>query len=542
MNKIIHRTQQFIFARQTSMISSTIILSTMMIVARFFGFLRYRILTGYFSVTELDIYFAAFRIPDLIFEVLITGALTTSLIPFFIKYKNNKEELSNNISSIINFISFALFILIVILMIFASPLMRLITPGFSEAKIRQVIFFSRVLLVGQLPFLVVGNFITGISQARKRFLIPALAPLIYNIAIIVVTALFAQSFHLEAPILGVIVGAFLFFVIQLPIIVVADFEYRVVIHKSKALWQFFRVAIPRIFTVITAQIEATVDLSLSSLVGSGSYAIFYLAQHLQLFPVSVIGIAFGQASLPYLTEIYQEKNPEDFKEIISESLLNLMYFTIPITAFFIFARTPLVRIFFGGNKFDINATNLTAISLSLFSLSLPFHAVYYFLTRCFYAVFDSRTPFYISIFSIALNAILSLYFILVLHLNVAALSLAFSIAMNTSVIILFIKLHKKLKGFHLRAMAFETSKMILASTIAAFIGFGFQRLLDGLIFDTSRTLNVFLLLISTATCHFLVYLFLSWVFNIREAYLIAKMLTRAKEYHRKIFEVYKGVE
>lgn len=529
-------------AKQTSMVSSTLVLSAMIIVARLFGFVRYYILTNFFDVHMLDIYFAAFKIPDFVFEILISGALTTTLIPFFIKYQKDKEALGRNISSIINFITLSLFILIAILIVIMPYIMFLITPGFDAEKTAVVVYLSRVLLIGQLPFLVIGNFLTGISQARKRFLIPALAPTIYNIAIIFITVLFSDKIQLVAPIAGVIVGAFLFFIIQLPVILYAEFDYAFVIKKTKVLWEFFRVAVPRIFTVMAGQIEATIDLSMATLTGSGSYAMYYLAQHLQLLPVSVIGIAFGQASLPYLSEMYENNNIEELKKIIISSILNLFFFLIPISAFFVFARTPMIRIFFGGNKFSIEDTNLTALILTHFAFSVPFHSIYYFLTRCFYAFFDSRTPFYISVFSIALNAVLSLIFILVLHLPVWSLALAFSTSMNISVLLLMLQLQKKLGKIDFKLLASSSFKMISASLISSLIAYGVYKLLDELIFDTTRTLNVYLLLATIASVHFVIYLFLAWLFNIKEFYLIAKMIIKAKEYQRKIFEVYTGVE
>lgn len=529
-------------AKQTSMVSSTLVLSAMIIIARLFGFLRYYILTNFFNVHTLDVYFAAFKIPDLVFEILISGALTTTLIPFFIKYQKEKDSLSNNISSIINFITIALFSLILILIIMMPYIMFLITPGFSEEKTQMVIYLSRILLIGQLPFLVVGNFLTGISQARKRFLIPALAPIIYNIAIIIITVAFSPTMHLQAPVLGVIFGAFLFFIIQLPVIFYAEFDYKLVIKKTKVLWDFFRVAVPRVFTVMAGQIEATIDLSLATLTGSGSYAMYYLAQHLQLLPVSVIGIAFGQASLPYLSEMYENNNIEEFKKIIISSILNLFFFLIPISAFLIFARTPIIRIFFGGDQFSIDDTNLTALILTHFVFSIPFHSIYYFLTRCFYAFFDSRTPFYISVFSIGLNAVLSLIFILVLHLPVWSLALSFSISMNISVLFLMIKLQKKLGPMDFKLLTLSTLKMMAAALLSACVAYGVYKLFDELIFDTTRTINVYLLLGTIAFIHFVLYLFLAWLFNVKEFYIIVKMIVKAKEYQRKIFEVYTGVE
>jgi len=375
MKKFLNKTTQLIFAQQGGMFSSAFILATMIVLSRLFGFLRYRILAGYFNKSQLDIFFASFRIPDLVFEILITGAFTSSFIPIFIRYQKNKKDLEENISSIFNLITIFLFFFILIIFFLLPFIIPLITPGFDSQKIEQIVLFSQMLLIGQLPFLVFGNFLTGIAQANKTFFITSIAPVIYNIVVIIITYFFANQFGLIAPIIGIIIGAFLFFLIQLPILINLRFDYLFIIKIGQGVKDFFRIVIPRILTVIFTQIDATVDLSLATLLGVGSYTIFYFAQHLQLLPVSVIGIAFGQASLPYLSELYEAKKMDEFKKIIIDSILNLLFLTIPIMGFFIFARTPLVRLFFGGQKFDWDATVNTAITLSYFSLSTHYMIV-----------------------------------------------------------------------------------------------------------------------------------------------------------------------
>ncbi|WP_294880515.1 lipid II flippase MurJ, partial [Sulfurimonas sp. RIFOXYB12_FULL_35_9] len=145
-------------------------------------FLRFRILSGYFNKEELDIFFASFRIPDLIFEILITGALTSTFIPIYVKYKDNKKELSENISSIINLIMIFLTIFVIIVSIFIDRLIPFLTPGYDTLKMEKIINFSRLLLLGQLPFFVMANFLTGIGQANKTFFLSALAPIVYNLS------------------------------------------------------------------------------------------------------------------------------------------------------------------------------------------------------------------------------------------------------------------------------------------------------------------------------------------------------------------------
>lgn len=542
MNKLFLSTKRLILSKQNSIASSAMIVGLMILLSRFFGFLRYRTLANYFDKDSLDIFFASFRIPDIIFEILITGAITSSLIPIFIKYQKNKETLDENISSIINIISLVFLCIIAIIFIFADLIIPFTAPGFSAEKINLIVFFSRILLLSQLPFLVFANFLTGIGQANKTFIISSLAPIAYNIVIILATVFFAPSFHLLAPILGVSAGSAALFLLQAPLLFSSEFVYKPVLKITRGVKEFFRMIVPRVVTVITSQIDATIDLILTSMLGAGSYTIFYLAQHLQLLPVSVIGIAFGQASLPYLSEVFQQKKFEEFKKIIIESIVSIFFLTVPIMSFFIFARTPLIRLFFGGDKFDWDATVQTAFTLSYFSLSIPFHSVYYFLTRCYFAFLDSKTPFLISVFSVILNIILSLLFIYVLKLPVWALGASFSISIFLNVLLLHILLTYKLKGLNNTFLLRESFKILLATFVASFFVWWGMKILDGLILDTTRTINVFLLLVIGGVSYLALFLYLAWLFEIKEISIIRRFLNKAKVYRRKVIEIYTEVE
>lgn len=537
MNKLIQQTRKLFLGAQGGMFSSALILSFMIVVSRIFGFIRIRTLAGYFTKDQLDIFFASFRIPDLVFELLITGALTSSLIPIYIKYQKNEKERREITSSIFNFISLILAICIIVILPFLPLIIPLITPGFPEEKLSEVVTFSRILLLGQLPFLVLGNFFTGIAQARKLFLATAIPPIIYNLSIIVATMLFAPTYGLYAPIIGISVGAVFFAIMQLPIIWDEIVNWRPVFTFHTGVMNFFRVTGPRLLTILVSQIDATIDLTLATLLGSGAYTIFYFAQHLQLLPVSVIGMAFGQASLPYLTEMIESKKKEDFSQIITESLLNILFLTVPIAVYFIFARTPLVRMFFGGEKFDWDATVQTAFLLSYFAISIPLHSIYYLLTRCFYALLDSKTPFYATIIGVIINTILSLGAVLIFHLPVWSLGISFSLSMAIQVSILFFLLQKR-AFFKLMPFLMSLGKITLAAIIAAPIPYVLIKLMDNLLLDTTRTINIFFLLLISAFVYFLLYLFVAWFIGIQELSIIAQLTIKAKEFQKKITEIY----
>jgi putative peptidoglycan lipid II flippase len=537
MNKFLSATNKLLFNKQKNIVSSALILSLMIFLSRLFGFIRYRVFVNYFSKEELDIFFASFRVPDLIFEILITGALTSSFIPVYLKYQKNNKELSINISSIINLIMIVMFIFILVLVLSAGRLIPIITPGLSQEKIGQVIFYTKILLIGQLPFLILGNILTALGQANKLFLITAIAPVIYNLMIIFFTFFFAKFLHLDATILGVIFGALLFLISQLVIVFKIDFSYLIVLKKAAGVIDFIKTSIPRILSSIIAQIDATIDLSLATILGSGNYTIFYFSQHLQLLPISIIGMAFGQASLPYLSEIYNKNNFDDFKKLIRQSILNILYITVPIAFFFIFARTPLVRIFFGGQRFDWSATVVTAITLSYFSLSIPFHSLYYFIVRIFYAILDTKTPFFVGLLTVALNSLISIFFVLVYRFPVWSLAAAFSFSITLNCLILIIFLHKRFKLLFDLSFFKAIFKIVFISFSSSLIAYSLLKLTDRLIIDTSRTINVFFLLTMIFSVFFALYLVQSLIFSVKEVFLLIKLIRKIKEFPKKFFEV-----
>ncbi len=541
MNNIIKKTKKLLFLEQKSIFASALIIGSMIVISRMFGFVRYRVLATMFNKAQLDIYFASFRIPDIIFEILISGALTASFIPIYIKYKKG-DDFYNKLSSIINLLIITLGLAILVSFIFMGQIVKIITPGFNSQQEALVVYYSRILLLGQLPFLIAGNIVTGIAQANKIFFISAISPIFYNLSIIIFTIALAPSIGLLAPIIGVVIGALLFLTIQIPVIKITEFRFKKVLQKSKALIEFIRMVIPRTFTIIVSQIDATVDLSLTTLISTGAYTEFYFAQRLQLLPVSILGMAFGQASLPYLSQMYHEKRIEDLKKVVVNSILNIFFFIIPTSAILIFARTPIVRLFFGGQKFDWDATVKTAVILSYFAISIPMHSIYYFIVRIFYASLDSKTPFYVSLISTTINTVLSLFFVLVLHLQAWSLGLSFTITITFNTLLLLIILIKRLKGLDIKRLVLETLKITLSAFISSIGAYYLMKFLDGIVLNLTNTINVIILLAVTSFVYFSIYIFLAWLVQIEELYLIFKLISKAKTLKQKVIELYLPVE
>lgn len=538
MEKIITATKRIIFHKQKDIFSSAIILSSMFIISRVFGILRTRTFTAYFSKEELGLFFIAFRIPDFVFEVLISGALSAAFIPLFAKYKNNDEKLAKTISTITGFIFLSLFIFTIVILIFLTPLTRLMTPTLTDYEINMVVSISRILLLVQLPLLVAGNILSGIAQASKIFIITALAPALYSLGVIVGTVIFSSTFGIYGPLIGIIIGSVLFFVIQIPIFYTRKLNIAFVSFNRSVLKEFVELFLPRMLAVITTQIDLTIDLTLSSLLGTGPYAIFFFAQQLQLVPITFVGMAFAQASLPYLSDVFSEKRLDEFRRIFVNAILQLAYIIIPISFLFIIARTPLVRLIYGGKKFDWEGTVQTAKTLSYFALSLPFHTIFYFITRAFYATHETKIPFKISAFTVGFNSFLSVFFLLFLHLPVWSLALSFSIAITINVLLLLYYMYKNIGGFDWLKLVVHTCKIYLISFIAALASYFFLKIFDGLVFDTTRTINVFFLLVSVTGFFGCVYLFLSWIFNVEEVYVLTKLIVKMREIRNKVLELF----
>lgn len=537
MENMLKQTGKVFVSRQQGILAAAFLISIMMIVAKVFGLLRFRVFATYFSPAELDVYLASFRIPDFLFETIFAGAIATAFIPIYLKYQDDKEKLSFIISSLINAVLVFILAICVVLIVAMPFIVKLIVPGFSEEQMKDVVLYSRLLLMGQLPFFVAGYFLIGIGQANKVFLPSSLAPILYNISIILATITLAPTYHIFGPIVGVIIGAVIFFIVQFPVLLKSGYRYRLGIKTLQGVKEFAELVAPRTFTVAANQIDVFVDLSLASLIGGGMYTIFYLAQHLMLLPVTVIGYSYGQASLPFLFELYNQKKFEQFKTLITNAILNIFYIAIPLATIIILLRTPIIRLAFGGREFDWAATNLTALTASYFALSLPAHALYYFILRAFYAINDARTPFVVSACSILSNSLLSIVFVLILKLPVWSLALSFAITMSINVLVLLLFMKKKVGGFRLRTLFVQLFKIMAAAAIAGFLSYYLYRFVDGLVLETTTTYSVFVLLVIVSSAFALLYWYVTWLLGLQHIDVMSKIISLGSKYRKKITEI-----
>lgn len=459
------------------------------LVSRLLGIFRDRILAGEFGAGDtLDIYYAAFRIPDLIFNLLVLGALSAGFIPVFTglikkkakeendRYKKYKEawELSNNI---LNFIVLSLLALTAIGIIAAPWIMKVITPGFSQEKLKLTVGLTQIMFLSPL-FLGISSVLGGILQSFKRFFVYSLAPIFYNVGIILGALFLTPRFGVYGLAIGVVLGALMHMLVQLPSVFNLGYRYqRLLDWKDAGFKKIIRMMGPRTMSLAIAQINLVVLTIIASTLKSGSLSVFNLANNLQSFPIGIFGISYAVAAFPTLA--LNAFDREKLKASFSSALRQILFFIIPSTVLLLALRAQIVRVILGSGHFDWEDTIMTIDTLAFFTIGLWAQALIPLLIRVFYARHDSRTPFYIGLFSVFINIGLSLWLpkIIIckvllspfggvsacLPLGVAGLALAFSISSIINFILLWILLRMEVGSLDGKRIFISTAKLSLAA-------------------------------------------------------------------------------
>ncbi|MDP1538939.1 MAG: lipid II flippase MurJ, partial [bacterium] len=264
--------RDLIFSRQADILSAAFVLGASVLASRFLGLVRDRVLAHYFGSEEIALYFAAFRLPDTLFEILILGALSSAFIPTFIAYiSRKKEEEAWRVAGVMMNLSLLVFLVLAALVFaFAVPFSSFLAPGFSTADISLMASLTRILLATQ-GFFVLSFFLTGVLKSYQRFLVPALAPIFYNLAIIAGAVFFAGRAGIYAPAWGAVLGALLHLAVQVPLAVRLGFRPAISLNVfHPGVRKIFRLAAPRVLELAFLQILKASDLFFASLITTAS--------------------------------------------------------------------------------------------------------------------------------------------------------------------------------------------------------------------------------------------------------------------------------
>lgn len=520
-----------LFRKQTNILSAAFVIALAYLVSKVVGLIRLRLMIGYYSIDEVGLFMASFRLPNTVFDLIVLGALTLAFIPVFTSYLNRDGKEAQKMASIIlNFSCLSAFGIGIILAIFAEPVVRFITPGLTSSQVQNVVPLTRIMLLGQILPLVVGNFFTGIIQSNKRFLIPALAPVVYNFGIIAGIVFLSPTLGLYGAVWGVVLGAVLFMVIQIPLIIKLGFSYSFSFNfRNTGAKKVLALFVPRLFGLSVNQINYTALLALSSLFGARGITVFSLAQILAQTPVGMFAQTISQAALPTLAE---EKEKADklaaFKKTFFDSFYQILFLVLPVAAILIVLRIPVVRLVYGAPQFDWPTTVDTGRTLAFMGVGLIAESLTILLIRAFYALEDSKTPVLVGALASASGIGLATYLIVFQHQPIWMMAAALAVGDGLLVMILFVLLCRRLGEISFAQAVFPGLKMTVAAIITGISLYVPLKLLDQLVFDTTRVLPLMLLTGTATMIGLSVYLFLTWVFDINELQAFLALLARVR--------------
>lgn len=529
-NKFLQNSKIVFFRRQTNILSAAVILMVMIFASAFLGLIRDRLLAGgFFSAGQqwqLDVYFASFRIPDMLFQVLIMGTLSAAFIPVFSEYLTNNEKEAYEFSASILNIGLIIYLAVtVVVFIFARPIAELMTQ-LDLTQLNLMVNLMRILLIAQ-TFFVVSNFFTGILQSNQRFLLPAAAAVLYNLGIIFGIVVLTPKLGIYGPVIGVVFGAMLHGLIQLPAVSKLGFKFnwRFNFHHP-GVKRVGHLMIPRTLSFALDQINLNVAVYIATYLTAGSLALYNFAQHLNNLPVSLFGLTIGQAALPSLARA-ANSNKENFRHLFVDSLHQVLYLSLPASIMLLVLRIPAVRLAFGAKAFPWGATILTGQIVGIMAISIFAQAVIELFIRSFYALQDTATPLILKTVTAIVNVFLSFWLVFSMQMGILGLALAISLTNFLQAILLYIFLALRVDHLFEREVIMPMVKIFGATILAGLFLWLPMRFLDRYLLDTTRTINLIVLIVIVFLLSGGVYLLCSLIFKVEQ---LASFLTILKRF------------
>ncbi|MDO4611650.1 MAG: murein biosynthesis integral membrane protein MurJ [Candidatus Saccharibacteria bacterium] len=509
--------------------NAAIVLASSTLVSALLGLFRDRLLNSYYLgtyPTGIDAYTAAFTIPDFMFFILTSGALSVSFIPVFNQRlgAGNKKSAWELSSSLINLLALISLVVSVLIMIFADPLIRyIVSPGLDESGMILAINMTRVIALN--PFLFsIATVLTSIQQAVGRFVFYAFAPAIYNIGIIIGITCFTGGINLfgveifEGGIMGVAIGVILGAVMQLIVALIGlfglGFDYDFKIYwRNQGFRSILKLLPARSMDQGIDYVNSIVNTNLSSRMGAGAVRSFNQASALHHMPVNLIGVAISTAFFPKLTEELNDGDRTEFYKTFRKALRTIIWIALPVAAIAFFARGYVVSFISNIGNNDSNGT--IASVLGTLVIAIFARSVFHIASRGFYACQDTKTPFIVSIVAIGATILMSIGFYLA-GWGVDGLGLAQSLGAVLEIVVLLGILQKRSNGKILnKEFGGVFLRMLFATFIASCVAFSMTKFIPLMATDNSLVITIpkFCIIASVSV---LSYLIASFFLNIDE--------------------------
>ncbi len=371
---------------------------------------RDRLLAHQFGASiELDLYYTAFRIPDVLYVIFASTLSVYVLIPFLSK-KIEQESVESARHLLSQFFSLFVFLYsgIALIALIATPtIITYLFPGFIQES-ETLVPLIRILLLQPL-LLGVSSLFGIVTQMEHRFMLYAISPIIYNVGIIIGLIFLYPLFGIYGLVGGVILGALGHVCIQIPSVFKSSLAPRFTLSFSMSdIVSVCKTSFTRALTLSLHQLVLLGFISFASIMTVGSVSVFQLAYNLQSVPLAIIGVSYSVAAFPLLAQLYAEKKFELLSANILTTIRHILFWSLPAIALFVVIRAQFVRVVLGSGAFDWNDTRLTAAILALFIVSLTSQAIHLLIVRALYAVENTRTPFFVTLIS-SLLALIGAY-------------------------------------------------------------------------------------------------------------------------------------
>ncbi|MAG12585.1 murein biosynthesis integral membrane protein MurJ [bacterium] len=482
------------------------LLGVFALLSKILALLRDRLLAHNFGASEmLDIYYAAFRIPDFIYISLASLVASAVLIPFIVERLDKKEDAQRFFNNIFTIFFFAIVLVSVIVFIAMPALSNIVVPGLSPEAKTQLTLLSRIMLLSPILLGLSGLF-ASITQALRRFFVYALSPVLYNVGIIAGIIFLYPIWGLAGLAYGVVFGALLHVLIQIPVLLKQGFFPRFTLRiDMKEIKRVLTLSLPRTLTLSVHHLTLLVFVAIASFMEEGSISIFNFSFNLQSVPLSIIGVSYSVAAFPTLARLFSNGERDAFVSKVLSALRHIIFWSFPVMVLFIVLRAQIVRVVLGTGEFGWPETRLTAAALALFSVSVIAQSAILLLVRGYYAAGHTRAPLIINVTSSLLIVVLAFFFINLFNTNdffvhfieslfrisfvggtaIIMLPLAFSLGTLLNVIVLW----------HFFRKQFNIAKTALGNTLrhsfysSVFMGFVAHQFLK--VFDDMFDINTF---------------------------------------------------
>ena len=458
-----------------------LIVSIAFLASRILGWLRLVVIGNSFDPRDLDTFFAAFRLPDLIFQLVAAGAVGSAMIPIVAGLIATGEQPRawRVVSTVVNLMLVALGVLAVVIALAAPIVMRVVTPGFDEIQLARTVELTRIMLLSPI-FLALGAVATSVLNAGGRFAAAAIAPIVYNLAIIGGALILAPSMGVEGLALGVVCGSLGHLVVQLRGLGRLGFDYQPEIDlRDRHARDALKLMAPRAVGLGAGQITFVVVTSLASNLGAGAITAYNIAFTLLQIPIGVIGVPLGVVVFPSLSREVALGRLTEYVGLLTRALRLLLYVMLPVGGLLAILRRQVVTLLFDYGRFDAAALELTANTLLFFLVGLAAHALIAVLARGFYARQDTRTPVAAAVLAVVINSTLAT--ILVGPLGLGGIALAIAAAAWIEALVLLWLLASRLPSFSLADVGRVALEAALGTLIASAVGLGVLYAIDGLI-------------------------------------------------------------